>query len=520
MTRPNVLLILTDQHRPDHLGFGGNPTVQTPTFDTLAAHSMRFTNAFVANPLCQPNRCSMLTMRYPSVHGTRHNGIALDWDANTFVRRLRAEGYRTGLVGKGHFQNFELFPNIARQQFDFSLDEQARLTGLPGSQGWDRYESIDGHRAEDIVFPDDYYGFDHVEILSSHGDVVTGHWVRWLREKGVDWADVAGPDNAEWALAEWGEVRKPSMPPELYPTTFVAERSIDWIESRAGDDEPWFLQCSFPDPHHPFTPPGHYADMYDPADVVMPPTFDDPHTRSAEHIRRIVSGRGNLDTSPALQAPDEHQLRHAMAFEYGAITMIDDAVADVLAALDRSGQAEDTIVIFTSDHGDMFGDHGLLLKMFVHYDGVLRVPFTIAGPGIAPGASDSLCNTLDLGETILDLCDVESYYGSQGLSLRPILDDPAVELRHELLIEEDQIRDYMHAGVQPRMRTILTKDARLTRYQNLDSHDLYDLGNDPDELENRWDDPASRSLRAEMGERLTELMIASANPSYRPDYIA
>ena len=451
MNRPNVLLILTDQHRPDHLGFGGNPIVQTPTLDALATRSMRFTNAFVTNPLCQPNRCSMLTMRYPSVHGTRHNGIALDWDSNTFVRRLRSEGYRTGLVGKGHFQNFELFPNIARQQFDFSLAEQARITGLPGTDGWDRYESIDRHLTEDIVFPDDYYGFDHVEILSNHGDVVTGHWVKWLREKGLDWADVAGPDNAEWALPEWGEVRKPSMPPELYPTTFVAERSIDWIESRA---------------------------------------------------------------------PDEHQLRHAMAYEYGAITMIDDSVASVLDALDRSGQADETIVIFTSDHGDMFGDHGLLLKMFVHYDGVLRVPFTISGPGVEPGTTDSLCNTLDLGETILDLCDVESYYGSQGLSLRPILDDPTVELRHELLIEEDQIRDGLNAGVQPRLRSVVTRDARLTRYQNLDRHDLYDLANDPDELENRWDDSSSRGQRAEMGERLTELMIATANPSYRPDYIA
>ena len=159
MSRPNVLLIVTDQHRPDHLGFGGNPTVQTPALDALATRSLRFTNAFVTNPLCQPNRCSMLTMRYPSVHGTRHNGIALDWDANTFVRRLRHEGYRTGLIGKGHFQNFELFPDIARQQFDFSCDEQARLTGLPGTDGWDAYESITRHLDEDVVFPEDYYGF-------------------------------------------------------------------------------------------------------------------------------------------------------------------------------------------------------------------------------------------------------------------------------------------------------------------------------------------------------------------------
>ena len=520
MSRPNVLLIMTDQHRPDHLGFGGNPVIQTPTLDALAARSMTFTSAFVANPLCQPNRCSMLTMRYPSVHGTRHNGIALDWDANTFVRRLRATGYRTGLIGKGHFQNFEVYPEIARQQFDFSLDEQARLTGIPGVDFWDGYESIRRHLDEDVVMPDDFYGFDHVEVVPGHGDSCTGHFVRWLREKGHDWHDIAGRDNAEWIFDGWSEVRKPSLPPELYPTTFVAERSIDWIEQRADDDTPWFLQCSFPDPHHPFTPPGHYADMYDPADMLLPETFDDPHTNSAPHLQRMAATRGQVNDTPALKAVNESQLRQAMAYEFGAISMIDDAVANVLSALDRSGQSEDTLVIFTSDHGDMFGDHGLILKMFTHYDGVLRVPFTVAGPGIAPGTSASLVNTLDLGETVLDLCDVDSFYGSQGTSLRPILDDPTAEVHSSLLIEEDQIRDGLQAGVQPRMRTLITKEARITRYQNLDQHDLYDLGNDPLELENRWDDPSAKGLRQELGEQLSEAMIAAANPSYRPNFIA
>ncbi|MEM7275504.1 MAG: sulfatase-like hydrolase/transferase [Actinomycetota bacterium] len=520
MPRPNVLLIMTDQHRPDHLGFGGNPVIQTPALDGLAARSMRFTSAYVANPLCQPNRCSIMTMRYPSVHGTRHNGIALDWHANTFVKRLRSAGYRTGLVGKGHFQNFELRPDIARQQFDFSLAEQARLTGLPGHQDWDRYESIQGHLDRRIEMPDDFYGFDHVEVVPAHGDGCTGHYVGWLADKGLDWHDVAGPDNAEWVFDGWTEVRKPSMPPELYPTTFVAERSIDWIRARAADDEPWFLQCSFPDPHHPFTPPGRYADMYDPADMVVPETFDDPHTASVPHLQRIAATRGNVNDSPALQAADERQLRHAMAYEFGAISMIDDAVATVLAALDASGQAEDTIVIFTSDHGDMFGDHGLMLKMFTHYDGVLRVPFTVTGPGIEPGVTEALVNSLDLGETILDLCAVDSFYGSQGISLVPVLEDPSTEVRDHLLIEEDQIRDGIHAGVQPRMRTLVTRTARITRYQNLDRHDLYDLANDPLELENRWADPSSLALRLELGEQLTEAMIAAANPSYRPNVIA
>ncbi|MDG2263397.1 MAG: sulfatase, partial [Actinomycetota bacterium] len=111
-------------------------------------------------------------------------------------------------------------------------------------------------------------------------------------------------------------------------------------------------------------------------------------------------------------------------------------------------------------------------------------------------------------------------YGSQGKSLVPVLDDPTIELRDDILIEEDQIRDGLNAGVQPRMRTLITKDARITRYQNLDRHDLYDLDNDPDECENKWLDSDATSLRREMSDRLTESMIAHASPSFRPTYIA
>lgn len=518
MPRPNVLLIMTDQHRPDHTGFGGNSTVQTPTLDDLAARSMVFSHAFVSNPLCQPNRCSIMTGRYPSVHGTRHNGIALDWRANTFVKRLRSDGYRTGLVGKGHLQNFGLAPDLAKKMFDQRFSEQAIDDGMP--PGWDHLEHIDRHLREEVEYPDDYYGFDHVEIVVDHGDRCSGHYIGWLRDNGCDWRNIRGSENAAEVYSGWGEVRKPSMPEELYPTSYVTERSVSWIEQRSGDEEPWFLQCSYPDPHHPFTPPGRYWDMYDPADMDIPVTFNDPHTASAPHLQRLMEVRGQLDESPKLKSLNEDQFRHACAAQFGAITMVDDGIATVLASLEASGQADNTVVIFTSDHGDMFGDHGLILKMFAHYDGCIRVPFTISGPGIDAGKSNSLICSLDLGDTILDLCDVDGYYGSQGKSLVPVLDDPTIELRDDILIEEDQIRDGLNAGVQPRMRTLITKDARITRYQNLDRHDLYDLDNDPDECENKWLDSDATSLRREMSDRLTESMIAHASPSFRPTYIA
>lgn len=509
---------MTDQHRADHTGFGGSAVVATPNLDRLASEGVVFDQAYVANPLCQPNRSSILTGRYPSVHGTRHNGIALDWRANTFVKRLRASGYVTALIGKSHFQNFEVHPDLAREAFDFTLDEQAVLNELP--EGWDSYESLARHRAGAVEYPDDYYGFAHVEIASDHGDRVVGDYLRWLEGKGVDWRGEWFAENAAIVSPTWDQIRKPALGEELYPTTWVTERTIDLIENQADEASPWFIQCSYPDPHHPFTPPGKYYDMYSPGDVELPSTFLDDHASSMPHFRRIVGERGNLNGSVMLQSPNEAQLRAATAAQFGAISMIDDGVGRVLAGLERTGQADNTVVIFTSDHGDMMGDHGLLLKMFAHYDGCIRVPLIIKEPGVTPARSDALNNSLDVPSTILDLCDVDGYHGMQGLSLKPILDDPTVELRDHLLIEEDQIRDPLQAGVQPRMRSVVTKEARVTRYQNLEQAELYDRGDDPDELVNLWDDARGSSLRRDMSDLLIETMIACANPSYRPDFLA
>lgn len=183
-TRPNLVLVITDQHRADHTGFGGNPVVQTPHLDALALRGVVFERAFVANPICMPNRSTMITGRLPSLHGTRFNGISLDWDLATFPRELRRAGYRTGLVGKAHFQNMGHGGDIIDLLRPDWPSRDAQDRGRP--YAWDLLEDDDRYRRGDVDLPDDFYGFGDVELTVGHGDQVSGHYLRWLIDQGAE----------------------------------------------------------------------------------------------------------------------------------------------------------------------------------------------------------------------------------------------------------------------------------------------------------------------------------------------
>ena len=515
--RPNVVLIITDQHRLDHTGFGGNPVVQTPHLDALAARATSFTEAFAANPICMPNRATILTGRMPSAHGTRTNGISLDWDAATFVRELRRVGYRTGLVGKAHLQTMGNGAEMVELLRTGWAERPAVQRDRPAD--WDQLENEDRYRAGDVALPDDFYGFGHVELAVGHADVVSGHYLRWLVDQGIDPAAVQGPVPGTERCDEWWQLWKPTLPPALHPTAWVGERSRAFVADAAAAGEPFFLQCSFPDPHRPFAPPGDFWSMYDPADPALPATFDQDHEGSMPHLRAWRETRGaEPPLVPVMPfSPTEALWRQAAAKEFGAITFLDQAIGSVLGALDDAGVADDTVVVFTSDHAEVFGDHGLMLKGAMHYRPALRVPLLVARPGqTAPATSSALVGSIDLAQTILDLCAVEPFEGMQGHSLRPLLDDPGASLRDQLVVEEDEPFDLARLGRPLRMRTLLTSDARLSVYDGAERGELFDLVEDPDEVADRFDDPALRARRGELFERLAREQLVFADAGTNP----
>ena len=328
-----------------------------------------------------------------------------------------------------------------------------------------------------------------------------------------------GPDKANRVFADWRQVYQTAIPEEAYPTRYVAERAKGYLEQAAKSDEPFFLQVSFPDPHHPFTPPGRYFEMYDPSDIPLPETFDDPHTDSMPHYQFMRARRGKAPKMwVAAFAPSENQLRHAAAAEYGMISFIDDAVGENLATLEEQALLDNTIVVFTSDHGDMFGDHGIILKAAMHYDGCIRVPLLIAVPDGTGGRTTRLVSSLDLAQTILDLTGIPEYHGLQGASLAPLLKNPDEIIHDHLVIEEDEMFDMLFIGKPFRARTLVTEDARLSLYQHIEHGELFDFDADPLEMTNLF---ASRNdLRAELTDTLARELMNLADTSPKPPQMA
>jgi len=521
--RKNVLVFIADQLRADHLGFAGNTVVRTPNLDRLAAESMVFTEATVTNPTCMPNRASLLTGRWPSAHGTRCNGITMDPDASNLVRALSCGGYRTTAVGKLHHQNmgwgFEPV-QLAEIEATDPLLVDARATDArvrPRTPGWDKWEDKAAHDGQFIPLPEDYYGYGHVDLVIGHGDRPGGHYVHWARERGVDPLAVGGAENAPRRLESWDQVYQTGIPAELHPSTYVGERAVGHLAGFAEAAEPFFMFVSFPDPHHPYSPPEGYADLYSPDEVQLPVGFYQDHAASPPHIRHMLERRGEPNEDPTMTfAADEAQFRQALAAQYGLITLMDEQIGRVLAALEENGLAEDTIVVFTSDHGDLFGDHGLMLKHFSHYRAVTNVPLAIRVPGLAAGTSDALVSTADLAPTLLDLTGTPRYRGIQGLSLAPLLEGEAGSVREALIIEEDQPFGLPGLPGPVRTRSMLTREGRLTRYFGTDITELYDHGTDREELNNVAGQEKFKDLQDALTVAMLEGMAALADEGTAP----
>ncbi|MDQ0258251.1 arylsulfatase A-like enzyme [Sinomonas atrocyanea] len=527
--RPNVLVIVADQLRADHLGFGGNTVVKTQNLDALADRGMVFENATVANPTCMPNRASLVTGRWPSAHGTRCNGIPLDPASRTLMRSLADTGYRTLAVGKLHHQNMG---------WEFEPEQQAEIRATAplllnttaedarprsGPAGWDHWEDRARHEQAFVPLPTDYYGYSHVDLIVGHGDHPGGHYLHWARERGLDPDAVGGPDGSEAVYPGWDQVYRTAIPADLHPSAYIGEKAVEHLKDAAGHDAPFFLFVSFPDPHHPFSPPAGYDTLYDPDSIPLPLGFDQDHSRSPRHIRHMVSRRGEPGTDPTMTwAATAEQYRHAAAAQYGLITLMDEQIGRILAELDAQGLSEDTIVVFTADHGDLFGDHGLMLKHFCHYRAVTNVPLVVAlpgasaGPRSAAGRSRSLVASPDLVPTLMELTGAGQFRGIQGISFASILHGGEDVHRPALLIEEDQPFGLPGLPGPVRMRTVVTAEGRLTRYFGAGEVELYDHALDPWELHNVAGQPEYAALERRLTEALVTQMASLADEGTAP----
>jgi arylsulfatase A-like enzyme len=508
----NVLLITTDQHRADTLGVSGNPVCQTPHLDRLAAQGAYFPAARTQNPFCQPARATILTGTMPSTHGVTFNGRDLParWTEQALSTTFARAGYRTGFFGKAHFAT--TFPTLP--------------TGQP--------ESVEGSAAMDPDWSGPYFGFDDVQlILFGHnlrmaplmgnwswcfGPPPFGlHYARFLyrdgRKKGDERLAAMQP---EASGARWDETQtwRSAIDEEHHPTTWTADVAIDWLKERArnwgtsgASAEPFFGWVSFADPHHPMDPPGRWFDMYEPADVAeVLPARVAGELDGKPGVQRVWS-QGMKGTmfewaNPGGANLSEEQLACMIAAYYGMISQLDHNIGRILTTLDELGLADDTMVLMSTDHGELLGDHQIVFKGPIHYDGLLRVPLIVRAPGVSPGTvvSDPV-GTIDLGPTMLQAAGVATPSHHQGAPLFDATGNPA---RREWALTED---DFDVARSIP-LRTISTDRYKLTAYLDQpDVGELYDLQEDPGELVNRWDDPAYAGLRRDLAATLADLTV-------------
>ncbi len=517
--QPNFLFFITDQQRADWLGCYGHSVVQTPNIDAIAAGGTRFDNFHVASPVCMPNRASLMTGRYPTVHGLRYNGCRLPLSANTFVDVLAAGGYDTAAIGKSHLQPFTDNPP--------KWNDDVKVGAIP-----DAWKPDDGNYSQEqpgrytadgrYDFDVPYYGFQHVDMVTHHGDRCGGHYLQWFKERSDNWQELHDRANQLPHNYTCPQAFRTPIPEELYPTAYVRDRAVDYLQSRTDTDQPFFAFVSFPDPHHPFNPPGRYWDMYSPDDfaVTLPYASHQNPTPPMQWLYQTQQ-EGNAQFSPqTAMMIDDQQAREAMALTAGMITCVDDAVGVIMACLRDTGQFDNTVVCFNSDHGDYLGDFNMLLKGSLPFRGITRVPFIWSDPSDRTARStNALGCTIDIGQTILERADLAPYFGVQGRSLLDSVKGEDLD-REDLLIEYNDGMARLGFTEPPRVRALVSDRWRYTIYAGQDWGELYDLEHDPLETHNLWDSAEHTTVRARLAERLNHHLARQMDESPRSERMA
>ncbi|MEM7112908.1 MAG: sulfatase-like hydrolase/transferase [Chloroflexota bacterium] len=493
MSRPNILWICTDQQRSDSLGCAGNPIVRTPNIDSIAAGGTRFTRHITPMQMCSPSRACMATGLYQRNHQLITNGRFLPESIPTVMSMLSEAGYRTHGVGKQHLQ-----PLLAAAER--KMPDSRAFWNLPEAKTW----------------RGPYYGFQTMDMLLGESDTahLAGHYAAWLKENHPESYNLLEPEQAkESPNAELDEIWRSAMPAELHYNSWITDRATEFIADAAQQAEPFFLYVSYPDPHHPFDPPEPYADRYNPADMPLPEVTDADRNGRPPYCNELYpTDQGFRDlywaADDAIEAgvlyPTEHlsreTLQTAVAYTYSMIEMIDDGVGDLLAALQAHGLDDNTIILFTSDHGDYLCDHGLLHKGPAPYRQITEVPLLVRGPGIKNEQTvSSLTSHIDLAPTLLELAGIEHDAAQfDGLSLVSLLAGG-----------ETAVRDHTFGEYHPTVHTDLYNQTvykgqwRYTIYPYLPNWgELFDLENDPTERVNLYFDDAYATIREELSNLL------------------
>lgn len=487
--RPNIIIITTDQQRTDTLSCYGSEFTDTPHLDKFASEGVCLERAYCTNPVCTPARASIFTGKYVSRHGAWNVGMNVPEDEPMISHRLLDVGYRTHYIGKAHFQPFGGSPEKSMETRNHT----------------ERYPDFSGP----------YYGFETIELALGHATYgIAGHYGEWVRSQ-VSENEFASFSKAR-RLSETGfggGAHDWDIPLKYHNSIWTADRTIDFLNTHS-TEQPFLLSVGFQDPHHPHCVPTEFEDRVDPADVPLPDYVEGELDDKPPHF--MEARRGQLEKSEIrgkfamagqgggadFRKVSENDARQGRAYYYNMVKIIDQQMGRILKCLEEQNLRDNTMVIFTTDHGELLGDHGLWMKGPFHYEQLVNVPTLIRYPAAIPSGqrTAALFSHVDIVPTILAAAGLPIPSDSDGVDAMPLLSGEQKSVRDSLLIEcvDDP------QGL--RLKTIVTDTRKLTWYCGHPYGELYDLENDPDERINNWHNPEYACDKTSLLRRILEGM--------------
>lgn len=478
--RPNILLITSDQQHWNTIG-AFNKEISTPNLDRLVKEGTTFKRAYCPNPTCTPTRASIITGKYPSQHGAWSLGTKLSENEHTVGEDFIKSNYKTSLIGKAHFQ-----PLLATEQY-------SSIEACPIMQDLDFWKSFD----------EEFYGFQHIELARNHTNSmqVGQHYAIWMEEKGLNnWRDYFLPPTGNMSPQD---KHKWKIPEEYHYDAWIAERTNAMLENYKENNESFFLWASFLDPHPSYFAPEPWDTLYDPEKLTIPALVEGEHQSKPPHF--AMTQLENPDFSGYSTSRyanhglhshryNREKLKKDIAVYYGMISLMDKYIGKILDKLDQLGLAENTIVVFTTDHGHFFGQHGLIAKGPYHYEDMIKIPFIVRCPGKIPEGfvSESMQSLVDLAPTFLSLCGIPVSPAMTGVDQSEVWKGIRKEARDHIICENHHEHPTIH------LKTYVDKRYKLTVYYNQTYGELIDLDKDPEETDNLWDRPEYMELKAQL----------------------
>jgi choline-sulfatase len=456
--QPNVLLLMSDQHKRTCMGICGDRVAKTPNLDRLADEAVRFSAAYCNNPVCAPSRASMMTGLYSHHLETQDNSTPYLPTHLTMAHHFSRAGYMTALIGKMHFVDGQ------NHGFDYKLEFNDWLQYLgPKIQIY----------ADELGRPNSGAGLPEIDDL-------------W-REEGDPWKGHRALDDREGSLV----VGQASLLKEQdHFESFVARESIRFLQNFGKGKSPFFLVTSFLKPHDPFTPAQRFADMFQPQEMRLPPSWGKADkSRLPEEVVRSIEFN-----TPTPELRDPVQARKRIAFYYANLAQMDDCLGKVVTAVKELNLENDTIICYTADHGEMLGDLGLWQK-FQFYEGSCGVPLMFRIPGGRAGVCDAPVSLVSLSATLTELAGVQQASSNDGVSLAPWVREPQRRPAQNPVFAE-------YGLLSPQPKCMIREGQWKYTYWLHDIAELYDLSSDPEELHNLAGEREYKSIESELREKL------------------